>query len=174
MLINDLLNIMFDQSDCETQVMLMSMHKSKTAYAKKYSSLSHFASKKNKIERKNTEEFRETVRRYVKLDDMVRNKQLGVRKLEKCKKSCEDFIIKYMKNMNLDGIDIGGERLMMGKVECNENVNNDSIKGILTDKLKDQELVEEIINSIDESRQIGKKVSIKRISTITRPTNIFL
>jgi len=47
MLINDLLNTMFDQSSYETQVVLMSMHKRKTTYADKYSSLKHHTNIRN-------------------------------------------------------------------------------------------------------------------------------
>lgn len=114
-----------------------------------------------------TKEFQENVVKFVKLDDLMRKKQEEMTELRKKRKPCEDYILKYLDNVKENVIEITDGKLRKNKSETKQALSQDMIKAAIMDKVKDPQIVEDILKNMEEKRPLNTHVNIKR--TGTRP-----
>jgi hypothetical protein len=120
-------------------------------------------SDKNKLAGiKITKEFQENVIKYVKLDDLIKQKQEELNELKEQLKPCEQYIIACLDTLNESEIGITNGSLIKKKVEKKAPLSQDMIKSALTEKLKDANAVEELMKSMENKRGVSTKVDLKR------------
>jgi|LakMenEpi03Aug12_release.lakeMendotaPanAssembly.Ray.scaffolds.fasta_scaffold188093_2 hypothetical protein len=134
-----------------------------------YSSDSEESSKKEKSidQVKVSKEFQENVIKFVKLDDLMRKKSQELAELREQRKPIEQYILKYLDNVDVNVIDITDGKLRKNKSETKAAINQDIMKNAMTEKIKDPKIVEEILKLMEDKRQMNTHVNLKR--TGTRP-----
>lgn len=111
-----------------------------------------------------TREFQEKVIKYVKMDDLIRKKQKELSELKKQRKPCEEFILKYLANVDESTIEITGGKLIRNKAETKESLKQEYIKEAISEKVQDPKVVEEILQLMESKRPRKTRVNIKRTS----------
>ena len=119
--------------------------------------------KKKKI----SKEFQENVIKFVKIDDLMRKKQKEIAELRSQKKPCEDYILKYLDQIDESVIEISNGKLRKNKSETKVPLNQDIIKNAIKDKVSDPTTVEEIIKNMDKLRPMNTRVNLKRTKNRT-------
>jgi seryl-tRNA synthetase len=109
-----------------------------------------------------TKEFQENVIKYVKLDDLIKQKQGELSELKEQIKPCEQYIISSLESLNESSIGITNGTLVKKKVEKKAAINPDIIKAGLSKKLKDANAVEELLKLIEGERALTTKTDLKR------------
>jgi hypothetical protein len=122
-----------------------------------------------------TSEFRDTVMRYMKIDDLIKKRNEDIKELKMQKKPCEEQIIKLLEKQNIDFIQASpGQTLTRKETLKKEPIKAETIKkaiieGLETNKIvtkeeieKANKMAEEILEMMEQKRAITKKVSIVR------------
>jgi len=109
-----------------------------------------------------TKEFQENVLKFVKIDDLIRKKQEELLELKQQRKPCEQYILKELDKINQTTISISDGKLRRNKSETKASLNQEVIKNAITDKVKDPQLVEEILKAMEDKRPVTTHVNIKR------------
>ena len=92
-----------------------------------------------------SKEFQENVLKFVKLDDLVRKKQQELSELKEQRKPCEQYILKYLDKVDQNMIEISDGKLRKNKSETKAALSQDIIKASIAEKIKDPQIVEEIL-----------------------------
>lgn len=111
------------------------------------------------------EELTENVLKYVKYDDLVKKKQKEIRELNKLKKPCEKFILKYLDLADENIIEITGGKLIKNKSESKAPLSKDLIADATMEKVQNAQLVEEIMKTAEEKRERKVRTNLKRTTT---------
>ena len=111
-----------------------------------------------------SKEFYEQVVKFVKIDDLMRKKQKEMTELRSQRKPCEDFIIKYLDQIDESVVEITNGKLRKNKSETKVPLNQDIIKEAIETKVKDPKIVDSILKSMDDLRPKNVRVNIKRTS----------
>ncbi len=109
-----------------------------------------------------TKEFQENVIKYVKLDDLIKQKQGELSELKEQIKPCEQYIISSLDSLNESSIGITNGTLVKKKVEKKAALNPDIIKAGLAKKLSDANAIEELLKLIEGERALTTKTDLKR------------
>lgn len=107
-------------------------------------------------------EFEQMVIKFVKLDDLMKEKQKEISELRTQRKNCEDFILKYLDDVGEDIVEITNGKLKKKQSETKVPIKEDTIKDALSEKVNNPELVKEIMKSVDKSRKKNVKVNLLR------------
>ncbi|MDX1702057.1 MAG: hypothetical protein R3250_15635 [Melioribacteraceae bacterium] len=113
-------------------------------------------------QKKITEEFKENVVKFVKLDDQIRERKREIRELESKRKPCEEFILKCLDSMNENVIEISNGKLRKNKSETKVPLNQDIIRTAILEKVQDPKQVSAIVGRMDELRPKKTRVNLKR------------
>ena len=97
----------------------------------------------------------------------MRKKQQEMSELREQRKPCEQYILKYLDNVNENVIEITNGKLRKNKSETKAAVSQDVMKVAISEKIKDPKIVEEILKLMEEKRPMNTHVNLKR--TGTRP-----
>lgn len=108
------------------------------------------------------QEFQENVVKYVKIDDMIKKKQAEIRELRKLLKPCEQVILEFLHENKQEMVEITEGKLKSNTTETKAPLNQSIIRDALTQKLKNDQLVEEILLLMDQLRVKRVKVNLKR------------
>lgn len=116
--------------------------------------------------------FQENVIKYVKLDDIISEKDKEVQSMKKQRKTAEDYIIKSLDKSGHDNIDISDGKLKLNKTKNKVGISEEIIKENLTKNLQaviDGKMdklayVKSVMDGIDD-RPKKEKVAIKRSRT---------
>src|SRR3990170_1460294 len=114
-----------------------------------------------------SKEFREHVVKYVKIDDIIRKKDQEIRDLKSMRRPCEEYILKYLDEIDETTIEIGDGKLRKNKSENKVPLNKDYMKIILMKKLGNAQLVN---NILDEFENRPKKIQTNLKRTGKRAT----
>ena len=114
-----------------------------------------------------SKEFKEYVIRYVKLDDLVKQRQSEIKELTELRRPCEEYILKYLDANDSGTIEISNGKLIKNKMEQKGPLKPDTIKTALEKKITDPKIVGEIMNLMEELRPKQTKVNLKRTSVKT-------
>ncbi len=109
-----------------------------------------------------TKEFQENVIKYVKLDDLIKQKQEELSELKEQLKPCEQYILACLDTLNESEIGITNGSLIKKKVEKKAPLSAEMIKSALLEKVKDANVVEEILKSMENKRATTSRVDLKR------------
>ena len=109
-----------------------------------------------------SKEFQENVLKFVKLDDLVRKKQQELSELKEQRKPCEQYILQYLDKVDQNMIEISDGKLRKNKSETKAALSQDIIKASIAEKIKDPQIVEEILKNMENKRPLSTHINIKR------------
>ena len=109
-----------------------------------------------------TKEFTENIVKYVTYDDIIKQKDDEIKELKKKRAPHEKYITDYLVKLNEEGIGITNGALKITKSQSKAPVSGDSIKDVISKKIKDQKMVEEILADIESTRKTSTKTNLKR------------
>jgi len=109
-----------------------------------------------------TKEFTEHIIKYITYDDIIKQKDDEVKELKKKRTPHEKFITDYLTGLNEKGIDVTGGALKISTSETKTPVSKDNIKDVISKKIQDPKIIEDILNDIENSRQVKTKTNLKR------------
>lgn len=116
-----------------------------------------------------TKEFQEHVIKYVRLDDLMKQKMEEIAELKDeiaeirgQLKPCEQSILTFLDKSNEAAIKITGGSLIKKQIEKKAPLNQDIIKSSLSEKVKDANIISEIMELIETKRPTSTRVDLKR------------
>ena len=112
--------------------------------------------------KKVSQEFVITVKKYLQLDDNIKELRDKMKNLNSDKKECEEFILNYLKALDEDVIDIADGRLKRNVSKTQAPLKKDyiqtSLSTIIGDNIKATEITDKILNS----RPMVERETLKR------------
>ena len=115
-------------------------------------------------------EFQENVKKFVLLSDLLKKKQDEITELRKQKKPCEEYILKFLDQVNEDTVNVTDGKIKKNKSEIKNKLDEDLVKLSLQEKINDPKIIEEILKSIEDKRGVNSKVKLER--KVTKPKKI--
>lgn len=113
-----------------------------------------------------SKEFNEKANEYIKLDDECRELKKRKDILEAKKKPLEDYLLKYLEKSDYGTIEFpNGSKLRRNKSETKEALKANHFKDALKNKLKNDKMVEDILNTMNEMRETKTHVNLKRTNS---------
>jgi|AntRauTorckE6833_2_1112554.scaffolds.fasta_scaffold43219_2 hypothetical protein len=109
-----------------------------------------------------SKEFKEMVLKYVKLDDLMQQKQKEMSELRAQRKVCEEFILKYLDDVDQDEIEITNGRLKKKITETKVPINQDNVKEAVKEKVKNPKIIKDILDSVEKTRAKNVRVNLQR------------
>jgi hypothetical protein len=124
-------------------------------------------------------QFAENVIKYLKTDDIIKEKQkehrIMMKNLKEKKKKSEDYILNYLEKMEETFVNIGtSSKLVKNKTETKSTIKVNNIKDGIIEGLKagkiienlngDSEIIKKILDLIDSKRIVKTKTYLKRTS----------
>lgn len=109
-----------------------------------------------------TKEFTEHIIKYITYDDIIKQKEDEIKELKKKRVPHEKFIMEYLEKLNEEGIDVTGGALKISKSETKTPVSKDNIKDVISKKIQDVKIIEEILNDIEKLRKVSTKTNLRR------------
>jgi hypothetical protein len=107
-------------------------------------------------------EFKDKVVAYVKADDKIRELQNVLKDYRKIKKDSEEGILRHLERLGENMINVTGGKLRKNQYESKAALKKELIKEALAEKIKDVLIVEELLNKMEDKREVKINVSIKR------------
>jgi hypothetical protein len=107
-------------------------------------------------------EFKEKVVAYIKADDKIRELQNVLKDYRKIKKDSEEGILRHLERLGESMINVTGGKLRKNQYESKAALKKELIKETLAEKIKDVLIVEELLNKMEDKREVKINVSIKR------------
>jgi len=104
----------------------------------------------------------EDVIKFVKIGDIVREKEEELKELKKQKRPLEKKIIDHMKNMKQDKIEITSGKLIINRSETKASLKKDMIKVAIFNEIGDNEKVEKILEKMESMREPVVHTNLKR------------
>ena len=121
---------------------------------------------------KHLSQIKETIQKYVYLDDLIRNKQQEIKNIKKQKGLCEKNILEYLSEVDEKIIKMRNGSLIKNESQTKAPLKIDIIKQAIGEKIRDSKLfsaeenyiqfVESIMELMDKKRPVKKRVNIKR------------
>lgn len=115
-----------------------------------------------------TKEFQENIIKYVKLDDLIKQKQEELTELKNQLKPCEQYILTSLESLNETSIGITNGSIIKKNIEKKSALSPEMIKAALLEKVTDANVVEDIIKLMEAKRTVSVKTDLKR--TRMKPT----
>jgi hypothetical protein len=109
-----------------------------------------------------TNEFIQTVKKYLELDDKIRELKNNIKEFSTDKKQHEEFILNYLQSIDEKTIDIADGKLIRNVYKSQGALKKDLIQKTLIDIVGDSIKATSITEQIINSRPISEKVSLKR------------
>ena len=109
-------------------------------------------------------DFSEKIKKYVTIDNEIREHQLKIKELNLIKRQVETYIIKKLGEVDNTIIQINGGTLRLNKISTKETIKPTTVKVAVSDVLKinDDAKIQPIIEKIEELRKTKKNVKLKR------------
>jgi len=107
-------------------------------------------------------EFKDKVVAYIKADDKIRELQNVLKDYRKIKKDSEEGILRHLERLGESMINVTGGKLRKNQYESKAALKKELIKEALSEKIKDVVVVEELLNKMEDKREVKINVSIKR------------
>lgn len=117
----------------------------------------------NKVEKKKVSpEFVQNVKKYLEVDDKLRDLKEQNKKLIADKKQKEEFILNYLQQVDEKMIDVPDGKLRRNISKTQAPLKKETIHKALTDIMGDASKALEITDKIIKSRPIVERVTLKR------------
>ena len=107
-------------------------------------------------------EFIQTVKKYLELDDKIREFKNNIKELSTDKKQHEEFILNYLQSIDEKTIDIADGKLIRNVYKSQGSLKKELIQKTLLDIVGDSIKATSITEQIINSRPITEKISLKR------------
>lgn len=117
-------------------------------------------------------EFKEKVVKYVKIDNLIRQKDSEAKLLKGERKKFEEYIIRYLDKVKEVSVEIGDGQLVKNETVKKKPINTDIIKEAITEKIKEDKLfkddkerekaVEDILELMEKKRPQTTNVKLDR------------
>ncbi len=116
-------------------------------------------------------EFKEKILGYIKIDDLIRIKMDEIKELKEKKELCEEYILKNLDKNESNFINIPGGKLIKNQSETKGPLKSDVIKEAIIDGLKKDNItneentikvVDDILTLMEEKRGKVNRVNLKR------------
>jgi hypothetical protein len=159
----------------------MSDNSSKSNESSKISSVedsenvsSQLNSKKStkKNEESISNDFKEKIINYIKVDDLIRKKQDEIKELKDKKDEAEEFILKFLDKSDSTFVNIPGGKLIKNQSETKAPLKIEIIKEAIVESIKKEKLVEndevnkklldDIIDLMEVKRGKVNRINLKR------------
>jgi len=122
----------------------------------------HASEEDSEEENKITEEFRTHVKEFIRIDDLVREKQKEVRDLRNQKKPHEEYILNNLEQMHENIIEISDGKLIKNKSQTKAPLTSTIIREALSAKITDPQKINEIMEQMKELRPRTERKYLKR------------
>lgn len=122
-------------------------------------------------EKKISPEFVQSVKKYLEVDDKIKELKEHMKKLTAEKKTKEEFILNYLQSIDEKVIDVADGKLRRNISKTQSALKKDTIQNALTEIVGDSIKAIEITNQIIKSRPTVERVTLKR--TKNRTSEIF-
>jgi hypothetical protein len=87
-------------------------------------------------------DFKEKIIKYIKIDDLIRIKQEEIKELKSQKEPCETYILRYLDTMEQTFVDIQGKgKLIKNQSESKAPLKLDMIKDAIKEGISNEKLV---------------------------------
>ena len=107
-------------------------------------------------------EFVQNVKKYIELDDKIKEFKNNIKELSNDKKQNEEFILNYLQSIDEKTIDIPDGKLIKNVYKSQGALKKELIQKTLNDIIGDNIKATSITDEIIKSRPIIEKVSLKR------------
>ncbi len=128
-------------------------------------------SDKKQEKKKVSPEFVANVKKYLEVDDKLRQFRDQTKKLTKEKKDKEDFILNYLQNIDENVIDVADGKLRRNVSKTQAPLKKETIQKALTEIVGDATKATAMTDQIIKSRPTIERVTLKR--TKNRVKDIF-
>lgn len=118
--------------------------------------------KNNNAPKKVTEEFKEMVKNWVKIDNQIRELTKKMADLKKDKKEYEDFVLEYMETEDIPVLDITDGKLRRNKSNTKTGLTPQHIQACLYEMTNDSAKALKITTAIMDKRPSVERVNLKR------------
>ena len=136
------------------------------------SQLNSKKSAKKDTEKSVSNDFKEKIISYIKIDDMIRKKQEEIKELRGKKEENEEYILKYMDKSDSNFVNIPGGKLIKNQSETKaplkiEIIKESIVEGIRKEKLTDSEeknkkIIDDIVSIMEVKRGTVERINLKR------------
>ena len=117
----------------------------------------------NKVEKKKVSpEFVDNVKKYLSIDDKIKELREQNKKLIQDKKQKEEFILNYLKQVDENMIDVPDGKLRRNVSKTQAPLKKETIHKALTDIMGDSIKALDITDKIIKSRPTIERVTLKR------------
>jgi hypothetical protein len=106
-------------------------------------------------------EFVESVTKYVRLDDLIREREGEVKELKNSRKPYETTVLNYLKEHKESCVEITGGKLINNKSETVVPLKMDHIKEAVQEFVEDPAVVEKIMEKV-KNRPKNTRYNLKR------------
>jgi hypothetical protein len=124
-------------------------------------------------------EFKDKVLSFIKLDDLIREKNEELKVLKEKKKPCEEFIIRYLDKADSNFVNVIGGKLIKNTAETKGPLGMDIIKDSIVEGMKVEKVTEDeemtakmlttILDLMEKKRPVKKNTNIKRTFIKDKP-----
>lgn len=122
-------------------------------------------------EKKISPEFVQSVKKYLEVDDKLKELKEHMKKLTAEKKTKEEFILNYLQSIDEKVIDVADGKLRRNISKTQAALKKDTIQNALTEIVGDSIKAVAMTNQIIKSRPMVERVTLKR--TRNRTADIF-
>lgn len=109
-----------------------------------------------------SKEFKENVIKYIKFDDLIKQKQEDINSLKTQRKKCEGSILKHLEEVNISQVTVSDGNLSKKEVEIKKPLSEGIIHAVLLEEIKNPKKVNEIMKMMDSKRPVVQNVNLKR------------
>jgi hypothetical protein len=116
-------------------------------------------------EKQVSKEFVNAVKKYLEVDDLLREIKEKTKNLNADKKTNEEFILDYLKSIDEKVIDVQDGKLRRNVSKTQVSLKKDIIQKALVDIIGDLNKATDITDQIIKSRPFVEKITLKRTKT---------
>ncbi len=113
-------------------------------------------------EKKVSHEFVNAVKKYLEVDDILKDIKEKIKKLNTDKKTHEEFILEYLKTIDETVIDVQDGKLRRNVTKTPVGLKKEIIQKALIDIMGDVNKATDITDQIIKSRPTIEKITLKR------------
>lgn len=110
----------------------------------------------------NREQLKDSVKKYITMDDEIRIINKDIKILKEKRKNMEEEILNYMKENKVDQIKLGSGKLQLVTSKVYSTMKKEIIFETLIQKVGESK-AEEITDSIIKNRKMNEVIKIKRV-----------
>ena len=120
------------------------------------------SSSEENIQGKVTNEFKKNVKKWVQIDDTIRDYRIKSKELLQEKKSYEEFILGFLESVDEKSVGLADGKLSRSISQCKVPLKKENIHKALLEITNDSNKAMEMTDHIIKSRGTTERVNLKR------------